>query len=540
MSSKKLLQKMVLAGITLVMFVSITLFGCSESVSVQTPTVKSTSPIYGGVLKLANIREGQSIGYPPKMVRADSLRHAEPAVESLFVLDDQGNIVPFLAADIKEDAIAKTITIPLKKGIKFHDGTDFNAEAAKWNLDQSLAVKQIGTSQIKSIDIVDDYTIRVNLNDWDRTIFYNFTLYIGYMVSPTAVNKNGADWASNNPVGTGPFQFVSWQRDAKTTFKKFDGYWQKGKPYLDGFEYIPIPDSLVSEMALRKGEVDISRFIASSSRATFEKEGIIVARYSNGGPDRPLFFDSANPNSPFANLKVRQAASHAIDGSSVVKSVLLNEAIAINQIAPQGVWYYDPSIAGYPYNPTKAKQLMAEAGYPDGFKTKFTFLSTPEVAQVVLTYQAFLKTIGIEATLEGLQSAQYDQLTIAGGGWDGLITGLNLGAGNPTATFLQRYIGGGKNFNKLIIPDDYLKAVKNAQVATTFDKEKQYILEAMKLSIDKYCMWAPVYCPLRANAWNTNVHNAYDYDASKVPSQGTMKFARREMTQTYYNAWKDK
>ena len=137
------------------------------------------------------------------------------------------------------DSSGKVITLTLRRGVKFHDGTDFNAEAAKWNLDQAISTKQFGSVLIDSVDVVDPYTIRINLKQRDNTLLgmLGFS-YIGMMISPTAFKTKGEDWVIANPVGTGPFRFASWQKDVKIAFRKFEGYWQKGKPYLDGIENI--------------------------------------------------------------------------------------------------------------------------------------------------------------------------------------------------------------------------------------------------------------------------------------------------------------
>ena len=96
-----------------------------------------------------------------------------------------------------------------------------------------LRIKHAGTEKFKSLDIVDPSTVRITLTEWDSTVISNLAMTIGLMVSPTACKKNGVEWAANNPVGTGPFQFVSWEKTVRLSYKKFPGYWIKGKPYVD-------------------------------------------------------------------------------------------------------------------------------------------------------------------------------------------------------------------------------------------------------------------------------------------------------------------
>ena len=173
----------------------------------------------------------------------------------------------------------KTIVISLTKGIKFHDGTDFNAEAVKWNIDQHLAVKGPGTEMLKSVDVLDAYTVRLNLLEWDNRVTSNLAAQLGMIISPTACKKNGKEWAAKHPVGTGPFEFVSWQKDVRTTYKKFPGYWQKGKPYLDRIEWNIIGETFTREAALRGGEIDVVLFPAPNDIAGLEKDGFVVSRH---------------------------------------------------------------------------------------------------------------------------------------------------------------------------------------------------------------------------------------------------------------------
>jgi peptide/nickel transport system substrate-binding protein len=165
-----------------------------------------SKPRYGGTLTMSDFVEEPNIGYPPKMFRPPAMRQSGPALETLLRIDMTGKPIPWLATAIKEDPKAMTVTLTIRKGVKFHDGTDFNAEAVKWNLDQQVADKGLGTDNIKSVEILNDSTVRINLTAWDSTFTSNLAQPTGLMISPAAFKKNGKDWCANNPVGTGPFQ----------------------------------------------------------------------------------------------------------------------------------------------------------------------------------------------------------------------------------------------------------------------------------------------------------------------------------------------
>ncbi len=455
---------------------------------VPTNGAKKLTPVYGGTLRVADQYDGVSIGYPPKMLRVNSSRQAAPVIETLFRIDQTGNAVPWLVETFKNNVKENSVTLKLRKGVKFHDGTDFDADAVKWNLDQAITAKTQGTEKFKSIDVIDNFTVRINLTQWDSTVTSNLSQIAGMIISPAAFKKNGQEWCAKNPVGTGPFQFVSWEKDVRTVYRKFDGYWQKGKPYLDGIVWTPIPDQLTHTFSIKKGEIDVSMWISGKDVPGLEKDGFLVTYGSSGSGTMALIPDSANPKSPFADVRVRRAARYAIDTESLVKTVYDGFAESANQWSYKNHWGYNPAVVGYPYNPAKAKRLLAEAGYPNGFKTKLGYRTNPLDDQVFTAIQSYLKAVGIDAELDPMMTGRYDQIAMQGGKWEGLI--INAVSPNPdiAAALAARYAGGGPFFNSMLTPKDYVAAIQNAINAPDFKTKKKWTHEAMKLMIDKYCL----------------------------------------------------
>ena len=419
-------------------------------------------------------------------------------------INKAGQPVPWLASVFKEDAKAQTITLTLRKEVKFHDGTDFNAQAVKWNLDQHISAKTAGTEKIKSVDIVDTSTVRITLTTWDSTFVGNLSQFLGMIVSPAAVNKNGAEWAEKNPVGTGPFQFVSWEKDVRTSYKKFPGYWQKGKPYLDTIEYGVISDAMTREFSLKKGETDAAIRLAPKSLAALEREGFVINRVRGASGAVSLVPDSGNPNSPFANVKVRQALAHAVDTNTIVKTVYLGEAEVANQQIYKGNWAYNPGIVGYPYNPAKAKQLLKEAGYPNGFKTKLLHYSTADHDQFFTAVQGYLKEVGIDVELDPATSARQNQVNRQGAKWEGLAHAQPSGNPDVVVHMSTMYMG---SMTQMTVPEDYASAVREAITAPDAKSKTKAIQTAMKLMIDKYALVFPLYFMPDFIPVNKKVHN---------------------------------
>jgi peptide/nickel transport system substrate-binding protein len=501
MNSKGQFSKSICFSIILCVLVFITIFGSAYAASPAQPS----KPRYGGILRIADAFEGASIGYPPKLLRIQGFREALPALETLIRMDKSGKPIPWLAAEYKESAKDKTITLTLRKGVKFHDGTDFNAEAVKWNLDQCIAVKTAGTEKFSSVDIINNSTVRINLTEWDSTVISNLAQTIGLMISPSAYKKNGEAWCEKNPIGTGPYQIVNWEKDVLVAYKRFDGYWQKGKPYLDRIEYRPIVDEMTRQMSFKTGEFHLAIQLPGHILAPLEKEGSVVTLVRRGSGAMSMVPNSANQNSPFAKLKVRQAVQHAIDTKGIVNAIFRGNAEAANQHIYKGHWGYNPEINGYPYNPAKAKQLLAEAGYPNGFKTKILFQISVENDQIFTAVQGYLREVGIDAELDRMEQTRYNQIT-RGGQWEGLLRG-SLSPSPDVVTLLAMFYAGGGFFKSMLIPEDYNNALQNAVIAPDFKSKQKWAREAMRLMVDKYCLGIMLFCSPDSVVAQPYVHN---------------------------------
>ncbi len=446
----------------------------------------------GGVLKLAFNIGPVNIGFMPQARTIEETIIGGAVLETLTRFDSTGQFVPWLAESWEQDVAGKSITYKLKQGVKFQDGTDFNAEAVKWNIDQLLAADKAEFRNVASVEAVDAHTVKLNLKSWDSTMLESVTNFL-WIMSPTAFEKLGQDTFSKQPVGTGAFVVDQFEQDVKVTFKKNENYWQAGKPYLDGLEFHIINDPLIASASFKTGDVDGYLMAPTSTLKELEGEANIVKLTSGLGARAGGFItDSANPNSPFADVKVRKAMGHAIDSEAITKSLYGDTVINTNQWGVSTSWSYSPSVEGQPYDPDKAKQLLAEAGYPNGFKTKLTGGSAD--SDRLTAVQAYLKEVGIDAQIEIVEIGKYKDMTGAKAAWDGIIT-YNFRGDADLALYMTRNLapGGPLYSNNIIHPEDITKLFEEAKVAPDQATKTEISHKLQKLVFDEYALAYPEY-----------------------------------------------
>jgi len=442
-----------------------------------TTAAQAGSPQNGGVLKIISGMGPVAFGYPPKSNPLDGAGFSG-VLEALIGVDKMGEPTPLLATgwEISEDG--KSVTFHLRKGVKFHDGTDFNAKAVKWNMDLDMEAKLITT--VTSVDIVDDHTVKYNLPEYSSVVFTQVSDIV--FISPEAVAKNGEEWARTNAVGTGAFMQKDFKRDVSVTKVKFNDYWSKGLPYLDGMTNVFIPDSTSAKISFEAGEAQILTGLDGKSARELEGKGFAVRAFD--GMSSFFVYDSKNPNSPFSKLKVRQALDYAINKKAICDTVGAGYMKVINQIAPAGFVGHNPGIQDRPFDPAKAKQLLAEAGYPNGFQTKLMGMQAFTNADVVTAIQSYLKDVGIEVTVDMMDIGRGFQLRATG--WENGImfagTGLDpnlcqrlavdLGTNTPVFPNLER-------------PAQWQPLLDQAGAARDVNGRDQKLQELMKVAVDE-------------------------------------------------------
>ena len=408
-------------------------------------------------------RGGDSTSLDPAITtEGESFKVTENIYETLLNFGEQDTTIhPGLAEkwEVSDDGLEYKFT--LRQGVKFHDGTDFNAEAVIKNIDRWKAgteekfyyfnsmFKSEGEDIIKEVIAEDDYTVVFKLSRPQAPFLKNLAMSPFGIASPTAFEKHG-DQFESNPVGTGPFKFVSWERTASITIEKFEDYWQEGLPKLDRVIFKVIPDNTARFNELVKGDIDLADGINPSDRASIEanSELQLIERPSmNVG-----YLGLTNTRPPFDNKLVRQAVNHAIDKQAIIDAFFDGGAeIAVNPM-PSSINGYNDEIKGYEYNPEKAKELLAEAGY-DGSEIELWAMPVarpymPDGAKVAEVIQKNLADIGMPAKIVSFEWATYLEKAKNGEadafmlGW----TGDNGDADNFLYTLLDKDTIGSNNY----------------------------------------------------------------------------------------------
>lgn len=416
-----------------------------------------------------------------------------PVYESLFKPNAQGSVDPWLLESYSYDAQAMTYTFNVRKGVTFSDGTVLNAEAVKWNLDHYLEVGakvQALLSSIESVEVVDEYTVQLNLSTWSSILPYAFSRECGYMMSPTYYQENGDEYCKEHPCGTGPFVLTDWSHDISKTFEKRDDYWG-GEVKLDGVKYIIYTDALVAAAALQSGEIDIYLAPDAETADTLAAMGVDIKTCSVKSHSYLLCFNSLNEsgNDPTGNLLVRQAICHAIDTDALVEAVWGNYANVRNQFGV-GEYFYSDTVKGYDYNPEKAKELLAEAGYPNGFDIDLKTEDSSALKNAATIIQQYLAEVGINANITILSGADANS---AEAGWgEGLwLHGSSVYVSAPmqmASMFRQNLSGHVLGLTNLLRPDDVEAALATSVAASSDEEAVAAVGEANRLMTDEYCI----------------------------------------------------
>jgi len=303
----------------------------------------------------------------------------------------------------------KTIIFYLRKGIKFHDGTDFNAEAVKFNVDRIQDPTFRGGWVVPlltgiKVEVVDKYTVKYLLPTPDADFITTFETGTGQFNSPTAVQKLGKDYTFK-PVGTGPFKFKDFVPGASVTLVRNDEYWRKDEygnklPYLDRITISIIKEEAVVSAALETGQIDIGGIPVMDLERFEANPNITIQTYNGAAVTSLLVFNVSKP--PMDNVNLRRAVAYACDPEAINKGAYYGRAtVAKGGMWPIGTWIYEPTLVPRPYyDPMKAKEYLQLGGKPGGFSMDVLTWTEPSLLRAAEIMKDQLSKVGINISLK--------------------------------------------------------------------------------------------------------------------------------------------
>ena len=329
--------------------------------------------------------------------------------QTLVYQDEKGQVKPLLATAWNVSSDGLVYTMKLRRDVKFHDGTPFDASIVKFTMDRVLDPNvrvplRAYITMLDRTEIIDPYTVRLVLKFPFAPFIPVLSLVSWAMVLPSAVQKYGDKFAEN-PVGTGPFKFKEWVKGDRIVLERNENYWGD-KATFDQVIFRIVPEAGTRVSMLLAGDVDMIYKPSPADLPKLQANPDVVV--STVDSTRTIFIAINNQFGPFKDKRVRQALNYAVDKESIVKNILLGLATVYDSPVPSS-FFGHASIGAYPYDPAKAKQLLKDAGYPTGFKTVLISPSgryTLDI-QMAQAVQGYLKDVGIDAEVRTMDWPTY-------------------------------------------------------------------------------------------------------------------------------------
>ena len=439
----------------------------------------SNAPKTGGTLHVAQESELRTLD-PAQSSQLVEREVYYQMYESLVTIDTKLTVQPGLATSWSY-ADPKTLTFNLRKNVKFHDGTVFDANAVKFNIDRikkdpkSPRFSELGS--VDSVEVKDANTAVFHLKRPDAALLATLVDRAGMILSPAAIAKGGADF-TRNPLGagTGPFMFVEWKRDDHLTLKKNPSYWQPGKPYLDELIYRVITDDTARFTALRTGDVDIVRTIAGKDVATARTDTSLTYKDAPGLGFGGFYVNSAKP--PFNDVNKKKAVAMALDRAQILKNVFFgNGVVSHGPISPSS-WAFDPNEKIYDKPDPNAAKAVAT-----GFSFELKTTNVPDSVQEAQLIKDQLAKAGITVNIRVEEFGQILNEDTAGNfqaslvGWSGRI--------DPDGNTYNHYrTDGGFNDGKYS-NQQVDQLLQDARSSTDQNQRKQLYQQAQKILVEE-------------------------------------------------------
>jgi peptide/nickel transport system substrate-binding protein len=481
---------------------------------------KPEGGIEGGRLQLSLGANIANIGDPSQTAGPSDAGISFLTVEPLLLVDKNGQLQPWLAESYKIADDGSSITLYLRQGVSYTDGTPFNAEVAKFNVDAGInSLQWPNMKKFSQCVIIDDYTVRLDFvgGKWDWVAAKSLgTFWSAMMWDPTSLKANTPEWKTVNVVGTGPFIMAGYEPNLKITFDRNPNYW-RGKPYLEGVDFSVITDTNVSLMAFKSGQIDMAGIQTQDAQGVID-DGFKIITSTDMVFNMCLLPSSGNPDSILTDINLRRAVESAINKQQIVDTLTYGYGVATNQgfcLEP----FRDDTTIGYPFDLEAARNYLTSGGHPEGFTTTL-YMVQGGPDDVPMAVKGMLEAVNITLNVEKIGYLQLVQMIGGGGtGWDGYIWMFGFPgdtvdpagvlangplnaihpAGDPTGWQVTTWISCEQ-------PKELCDLAEQGSQEANALKRIPIYQEISRLGTDKYCQWSYLYYVPGLTSFSKRLH----------------------------------
>lgn len=488
-----------------VVLMSAVLVACAPAAAPQAAAPVATGPQSGGTLTMS--LGPDFITFHP-YYDVSTAQFKPMFYESLIRISDDGDFEPWLAESWEESDDGLSITFKLRKGIMFHNGREMTADDVVWSvghaMDESFGHHLSDRFQLATgAEKIDESTVRITYSQPSPKLDGIATMQI--------FPQEALDTIETVPVGTGPFKFEEWVPGDRLVATRFEDYWQEGLPYLDKVIIKPIPDEQSRMVNLLAGSIDVLRGVPLADKELLAQAPDVTLVSSPPGFFFYAFIMNIN-EPPFDNQLVRKAMNYAVDRDKIVQTAFHGAEIPVVEPYPETSWAYVPEFADYyTFDLEKAKELLVEAGYPDGFETSMLIRgpSGPYLDQAQV-YQQDLAKIGVNMELLPTELATYfpkligsEFAIVSHGTGDATVDPSGLFEGAACCRPFRNFFG--ITDNETWFPE-YKDLIEKGSTALDREERKQYYHDALEIQMDQG--WnIPTAWRQEVYAYNNRVHD---------------------------------
>ncbi len=443
---------------------------------------------------------------------------AKTMYEGLFGFDKDMKLQNVLAESYTVSPDGLVYTVKLRKGVKFHDGTEFQADAVKANFDRvtnkANALRRYSLYyNIAKTEVVDPYTVKFTLHEPFSAFVNQLGHASGAMICPNAIKQYPGKQLAFHPCGTGPFKVAEYNPSEILHVVKNPDYWRKGLPKIDGMTFKPVPENSTRVAMLRTGEAQFIYPVPPEQVKTLEGEPNLTITKTPSIIERYVAFNTQI--APFNNPKVRQALNYAVNKTALAKVAFNGLADPVTGVAPKGVEFADV-YGAWPYDPKKARELLKEAGYPNGFTATLWSLYNHTTAQKVIQFlQQQFAQVGVKVSVMAMEAGQRtsyllkkpkdSQLKMVYAGWSSSTGELDW-ALRPllaTASWAPVAVNYGYYSNK-VLDENFREALR-----TTDKAKKQALYSSAQKAVWEDCPWIYLVTEQNVSGQAKNVSGFY-------------------------------